>query len=97
MGRFSKKIFTFVRRFNIESQHRGELLSLCPSENLENSRSMDTGLKVVPPVRYIYAHSSNVANEYSFGCGLNFILYATGIPEPSDKDCLKAHTLCPLA
>ena len=47
-----EKISIFATCLFAESRHRGERLSLCPSENLENSCSMGASLKVVPPVRY---------------------------------------------
>ena len=88
MEHYSDNITIFDMQFRIsELRHRGELLSFDPSENLENSRSMGKDLKAVPPVGYISCeHSANAAKVYSFGCELNFILYATGIPEPSDKE-----------
>ena len=96
MERYSEKLLNFEVRSDIGLRHRGELLSFDPSENLENSCSMGKGLKAVPPVGYISCeHSANAAKVYSFGCELNFILYATGIPEPSDEECQEAHTLCP--
>ena len=84
---YSKKLLNFEMRFVTKPRHRGEQFRFCPSENLENSRSMGTSLKAVPPVGYISCtHSANAAWILSLGCGLNFILYATGIPEPSDKE-----------
>ena len=99
MEHFSDNITIFDMRFRIaELRHRGELLSFDPSENLENSCSMGKGLKAVSPVEYISCkYSANAAKVYSFGCELNFILFATGIPEPSDEECQEAHTLCPYA
>ena len=32
-------------------------------------------------------------SHISTGVGCFFILYATGIPEPSDEECQEAHTL----
>ena len=35
------------------------------------------------------------AHIYTCRCELIFILYATGIPEPSDKECQEgSHSLC---
>ena len=84
---YSEKLLNFEMRFVTKPRHRGEQFRFCPSENLENSRSMGTSLKAVPPVWYISCtHSANAVRILSLGCGLNFILYATGIPEPSDKE-----------
>ena len=95
---YSEKLPIFELRFPTETRHRGELLSIDPSENPENSCSMGKGLKAASPVGYISCrHSANAAKVCSFGCELNFILFATGIPEPSDEECQEAHTLCPHA
>ena len=86
MERYSEKLLNFEMRFVTKPRHRGEKFRFYPSENLENSRSMGASLRAVPPAGYIsYAHSVNAARISTLGCGLNFILYATGIPEPSDK------------
>ena len=96
MERYSEKLLNFEVQSDMGLRHRGELLSFGPSENLENSCSMGTSLKAVPPVGYISCtHSVNVARISPLGCELNFILFATGIPEPSDEECQEAHTLCP--
>ena len=76
----SRKIHKFAHVLGNECRHRGELLSFCPSENLENSISKDKVWKLLPPV------------DDSTGVSCFFILFATGIPEPSDKGWQKAHT-----
>ena len=87
MERYSKKLLNFELRFATKPRHRGEQFRFCPSENLENSRSMGASLRAVPPVGYISCtHSADAVRILSLGCELNFILYATGIPEPSDKE-----------
>lgn len=75
-----EEISKFAHVFGNEYRHKEELLSLCPSENLENSCSMDKVWKLLP-----------LADE-SAGVSCFFILFATGIPEPSDKGWQKAHT-----
>ncbi len=78
-------------------QHRGERLSFDPSENLENSSSMGKSLKAASPaVAYILLSPfTESAHIYTCRCELIFILYATGIPEPSDKECQEgSHSLC---
>ena len=54
MIQLSKKMLTFVPSVETDWQHRGELLSFDPSENLENSSSMGRSLKAASPaVAYI--------------------------------------------
>ena len=76
----SGEIPKFAHVLGNECRHRGERLSLCPSGNLENSRSKDKVCKLLPP-----------AGE-SAGVSCFFILFATGIPEPSDRGWQRAHT-----
>ena len=49
---------------------------------------MGKGMKAVPPVD-LYIQLAPVARQllYTYRCELIFILYATGIPEPSDEEC----------
>ena len=86
MLQLSKFISIFVRWFSKDPRHRGERLSFDPSENLENSSSMGKGLKAASPaVAYILLTPIvESAHIYTCRCELIFILYATGIPEPSD-------------
>ena len=54
MIQLSKKLLTFVQSVETDWQHRGELLSFDPSENLENSSTRVIRLIAVPPaVAYI--------------------------------------------
>ncbi len=78
-------------------RHRGELLGFNPSENLENSRSMGKGLRSCSSCGSIHTayFFGKCRFVYTCRCELIFILYATGIPEPSDKECQEgSHSLC---
>lgn len=91
----SKIIVIFAQSRYVRDLHRGKLLSFDPSENLENSCSMGKSLKAVLPVEYIlHCFMSGTAHIYPYRCELIFILHATGIPEPSDREWQEAHTLC---
>jgi hypothetical protein len=96
MIQLSKKMLTFVPSVEKDWQHRGERLSFDPSENLENSCSMGKSLKAASPaVAFILLDSCvESAHINTCRCELIFILYATGIPEPSDKECQEgSHSL----
>lgn len=56
---------------------------------------MGKGMKAVPPVD-VYIQLAPVARQllYTYRCELIFILYATGIPEPSDEECQEGSHLC---
>lgn len=60
-------------------RHRGELISFCPSENLENSREKAKRLKAAPPV-CLYTglpiHHWKLASIY--GCELKFHSFFAG-------------------
>ena len=81
-----------------DRRHRGELLSFSPSENLENSCCMGESLNAVPPVEHILCSLPSGCGSHAifiYRCELIFILYATGIPEPSDEGCQEgSHSLC---
>ena len=85
---FTTKKHTFALQYDSVLRHRGELSSFCLSENLENSCSKATHLKAHPPVGSISTlRRKDEVRIYLYGCELNFILFATGIPEPSDREC----------
>ena len=86
MLHLSENMLIFVPSFRKEWQHRGELLSFDPSENLENSKykgeksgscfscsSIVTARSAMEPVHL-----------YTYRCEPFFILTYTGIPGPSD-------------
>ncbi len=89
MEQFSKIFPIFAAPVVKNWRHRGELLCFNPSENLENSCSMGKGLRGCSSCSSIYTVYSFVESAYIYTCRceLIFILYATGIPEPSDKEC----------
>lgn len=96
MMQLSEIMLNFVASFvNNIRQHRGELLSFYPSENLENSSGMGKSLKGCSSCSCIYSAHPLVesAHIYPCRCELIFILHATGIPEPSDKECQKGSHL----
>ena len=87
MIQLSKKLLTFVPSVETDWQHRGELLSFDPSENLQNSTRMGEKSESCFSCSSIYtAHSLywELAHIYTCRCELIFILTHTGIPEPSD-------------
>ena len=87
MIQLSKKMLTFVPSVETDWQHRGELLSFDPSENLENSTYAGEKSESCFSCSSIYtAHSLywELAHIYTCRCELIFILTHTGIPEPSD-------------
>ena len=86
MIRLSKKMLTFVPSVETDWQHRGELLSFDPSENLQNSKYAGEKSESCSSCSSIYtAHSAmESAHIYTCRCELIFILTHTGIAEPSD-------------
>ena len=87
MIQLSKKLLTFVPSVETDWQHRGELLSFDPSENLQNSTYMGEKSESCFSCSSIYtAHSLywELAHIYTCRCELIFILTHTGIAEPSD-------------
>ena len=85
MLQLSKIMLIFVPWFRKSPRHRGELLSLDPLENLENSSVRLKSLKGCSSCSSIYTALSLVesAHIYTCRCELIFILTYTGIPEPS--------------
>ncbi len=85
MEQLSKIFPNFVASFHKEWLHRGELLSLEPLENLENSCVRVISLKGCSSCRSIYTTNSyfESVHIYTCRCELIFILTYTGIPEPS--------------
>ena len=86
MIQLSKKLLTFVPSVEIDWQHRGELLSFDPSENLQNSTYAGEKSESCFSCSSIYTALSHVesAHIYTCRCELIFILTHTGIAEPSD-------------
>ena len=83
-----KKFHNFASKPVIGQRHRGKLSSYCLSENLENSCSKALHMEAWPPVGCIsHLHQKDEVKICLYGCELNFILFATGIPEPSDREC----------
>ena len=76
---YSGKVINFASGSIPERTHRGELISFCPSENLENSREKAKRLKAAPPVysylrlRFLYRGSVNI-----YGCELKFHSFFAG-------------------
>ena len=72
-------------------------LYFLPSENLENSLRIRSNGKMdtvyTPDSSMFGPHTQVCRRIYVFGCELNFILIATGIPEPSDEN-VRRLTLC---
>ena len=72
-------------------------MSFYPSENLENSMLYGKKFEGCSSCSCIYTGLSAMESVhiYSCRCELIFILYTTGIPEPSDKECQEgSHSLC---
>ena len=96
MLQLSKIIPIFVPSFSIGRQHRGELLSFDPSENLENSSTRVRSLKAASPAAAytLLSPLMESAHVYNCRCELIFILTCAGLPEPSDKECREgSHSL----
>lgn len=85
---YSEKVINFASSSIQERAHRGELISFCPSENLENSSEKAKRLKAAPPVySYISLHPHYKASANIYGCELKFHSFFMGFPEPSDGEC----------
>ena len=96
MEQLSKIMLIFASSFLNGRRHRGELFSFDPSENLQNSKYAGEKSESCSSCSSIYTALSFVesAHIYTCRCELIFILYATGIPEPSDKECQEgSHSL----
>ena len=92
------KLVTFAaNQLAIERMiNKGAQLHYSLSENLENSFVMGDRFESCSPVGCVSCSSRLSARAliYINGCGPNFILHYMVIPEPSDRECLRAHTLC---
>ena len=87
----------FVAWFPKGSQHRGELFSFDPQENLENSMLYGKKSESCSSCSSIYTAFpvKGSAHIYTCRCELIFILYTTGIPGPSCKGCQEgSHSWC---
>ena len=86
MIQLSRKLLIFALSVEKYWQHRGELLSFDPSENLQNSKYAGEKSESCSSCSSIYtAHSAmESAHIYTCRCELIFILTFTGIAEPSD-------------
>ena len=86
MLQLSKLFPIFVPWFSDDPLHRGEQLSFDPSENLENSKLYGKKSESCFSCSSIYTAYSAMESVhiYTCRCELIFILYTTGIPEPSD-------------
>jgi len=97
MLQLSKLISIFAMWIKENPRHRGERLSFDPSENLQNSKLYGKKSESCFSCSSIYtAHSAmESVHIYTCRCELIFILYTTGIAEPSDKECQEgSHSLC---
>ena len=85
MIQLSKLFPIFVPWFSDDPRHRGERLSFDPQENLENSKLYGKKSESCFSCSSIYTACSIMesAHIYTCRCELIFILYTTGIPEPS--------------
>lgn len=96
MLQLSNKLSIFVPQFRKRLRHRGEQLSFDPQENLENSKLYGKKSESCFSCSSIYTACSIMesAHIYTCRCELIFILYTTGIPEPSCKGCQEgSHSL----
>ena len=85
---YSTKKCKFASQPACGLRHRGEQSYFCPSENLENSYTKVKSGEAQPPVDSISTlRRKDEVSIYIYGCELNFILFGTGIPEPSDEEC----------
>ncbi len=85
MLQLSKLFPIFVPWFSKDPRHRGERLSFDPQENLENSKLYGKKSESCFSCSSIYTAFPFMgsAHIYTCRCELIFILYTTGIPEPS--------------
>ena len=86
MIQLSRKLLIFALSVEKYWQHRGELLSFDPSENLQNSKYAGEKSESCSSCSSIYTAFSAMesAHIYTCRCELIFILTHTGIAEPSD-------------
>ena len=81
-----EKMLKFATSFGNTRQHRGELLSFDPLENLQNSTCTGEKSESCFSCSSIYTACSVMesAHIYTCRCELIFILTYTGIPGSSD-------------
>ena len=86
----------FVPSVEKDWQHRGELLSFDPSENLENSKYKGEKSESCFSCSSIYTAYSLVesAHIYTCRCELISFLLIRVFQDLQTKDVKKAHTLC---
>ena len=86
MIQLSRNLLIFALSVEKDWQHRGELFSFDPSENLQNSKYAGEKSESCFSCSSIYtAHSAmESAHIYTCRCELISILTHTGIAEPSD-------------
>jgi len=85
MIHLSEKMLIFAPSVEKDWQHRGELLSFDPLENLQNSTCTGEKSESCFSCSSIYTALSTMESVhiYTCRCELIFILTYTGIPEPS--------------
>ena len=74
---FSEKVLTFATSVEKDRQHRGELKSFDPPENLQIHGTWAKSLKAVPPVDIIQLCSAE-NNVPPYRCELTFCSYMYG-------------------
>ena len=71
MIQLSKNLLTFVPSVETDWQHRGELLSFDPSENLENSMRMGKSLKAASPAVAYILHTPSWSKRTYIAAGVS--------------------------
>ena len=95
MLQLSEKLLIFALSVEKDWQHRGELLSFDPSENLENSSDKGKSLKAASPaVAYILISLLESVHIYTCRCELISFLLSRVFQNLQTKDVEKAHTHC---
>ena len=96
MMRLSRKMTIFVPWFHERPQHREELLSFDPSENLENSKYKGEKSESCFSCSSIYTALSAMESVHIYTCRCELIsfLLIRVFQDLQTKDVEKAHTLC---
>ena len=96
MLQLSEKMPIFVPSVETDWQHRGELLSFDPLENLQNSTCTGEKSESCFSCSSIYTALSTVelAHIYTCRCELISFLRTQVLQNLLAKGCEKAHTLC---
>ena len=96
MLQLSEKMPIFVPSVETDWQHRGELLSFDPLENLQNSTCTGEKSESCFSCSSIYTALSTVelAHIYTCRCELISFLRTQVLQNLLAKECKKAHTLC---